>query len=280
MTSKVIGYLFNEPHLTKDDKIFQKLAKKKNIKLVMINTSKDLDEDELEEKIKSCDIFFNNSSEEFSLEIAKTIEALGKKVIDHPISYYFNEDKWLFFVRCKKHKIPVPKTILLSENIATAKRELKKMNCWPAILKRIEGTCGEYVDKAENLKQAEKIISKFWKRGREKLPIIAQELIHSPSYRVTLIGDEIVQTAIKENKGWKSTGVYEKKFKKFKIDKNLDNILKKIKKISGIKICGIDLLKKEKQWVVLEINAQPAFDFFEDEREKIIGKVLDFLKKQ
>jgi len=30
----------------------------------------------------------------------------------------------------------------------------------------------------------------------------------------------------------------------------------------------------------LEVNSTPAFDFFENEREMLIGKVLDFLKKQ
>ena len=276
----VIGYIFNEPSLRKDEEAFLKVAEKKKIKLVMINTAKDLRDDKLQEKIKQCDIFFNNSAEEFSLEIAKMIEVLGKRVIEDPRKFYFDEDKWLFFVKCRENEIPTPNTILLSENINTAKKDLNELNSWPVVLKRIEGTCGEYVDKAENINEAEKIITRFWKNGKEKLPIIAQELILSPSYRVTLIDGKVVQTAIKENHGWKSTGVYEKKFKKFKIDKELKEILNKIYKVSKIKICGIDFLKKDGKWLVLEMNAQPAFDFFEDEREKIIGKVLSFLKKE
>ena len=280
MKRVVIGYLFNENHFCKDERLFLDEAKKKNVELVMINTSKDLDEDFIEEEVKKCDIFFNNSAEEFSLEIAKTIEALGKKVIDRPEDFYDVEDKWLFFVKCKKHNIPTPKTILLSENINTAKKELKKLNSWPIVLKRIEGTMGQYVDKAENIEEAEEIINRFWKKGSEKLPIIAQEMIHSPSYRVTLIGKKIVQTAIKESHGWKCTGVYAKKIGRFKVDKELKKIVDKVAKISKISICGIDLLKKDGKWFVLEINEQPAFDFFEDEREKLIGEVIDFLKKR
>ncbi|MFA4960424.1 MAG: ATP-grasp domain-containing protein [Candidatus Pacearchaeota archaeon] len=278
--NEVIGYIFNEPYLRKDELIFQKVAKKKKIKLLMINTSKDLGENSLQEKIEQCDIFLNNSAEQFSLEIAKTIDALGGKVIDDPRNFYFEEDKWLFFVQCEKNKIPVPKTILLSENLSVAKKELKEMDCWPLVIKRIEGSCGEYVEKAENVNEAEKIIIRFWENGKEKLPIIAQELIRSPSYRVTLIDGKVVQTVIKKNNGWKSTGVYEKNFKKFKVDKKLKKILKKIHEISKIKICGIDLLKKGDEWVVLEINSQPGLDFFENEREKLIGKILDFLKKE
>ncbi len=221
MKKITLGYLFNEANLKKEDKIFLELAKKKNIELIMINTDKYLKEEELEEKIKQCDIFFNNGGDIFSQELAKQIEELGKKVVESSNKYYYDDDKWMFFVKCDKHKIPTPKTILLAENLNMAKREVKEFNQWPVILKRIEGTWGEYVAKAENLDEVEKIINKFWKKGSEKLPIIAQEFIDSPSYRVTVIGDKIVQTALKENKGWKATGIYAHHFKRFKIDSEL-----------------------------------------------------------
>lgn len=277
-----IGYIFNEENLTKDEKIFLELAKKKNINLVMLNTSKDLTEEELEEKIRSCDLFFNNSAEDFSLEIAKTIEELGKRVIDSSKECYYDEDKWMFFLKCKEHKIPTIRTILLSENISTAKKELEEFNSWPVILKRIQGTMGQYVDRAENVRQAEKIINKFWIKGSDRLPIIAQEFVPSESYRVTTIGGKIVQTAIKKAKGWKKTGVHlkDKNVESFKIDKQLEGIVRKLTNAFKIKICGVDLLKKGDKWLVLEVNSQPAFDFFEKERRKIIGEVLDFLKKE
>ena len=280
MKKTTIGYLFNERNLCKDEITFLKLAKQKNINLVMINTSKVIEEEFLEKQIKECDIFFNNSAENFSLEIAKTIEILGKKVIDSPDKFYLTEDKWLFFVKCKQQNISTPKTILLSENINTAIRELKEMNEWPVILKRVEGTCGIYVEKADNISQAEEIIQKFWTKGNEKLPIIAQELILSPSYRITIIGDKIVQTAIKSSKTWKATGVHAMNIKRFKVDKDLKEMIKKLLETCGLKVCGIDLLKKDDKWLFLEINSQPAFDFFEEEREGIIGKVLNFLKKE
>jgi RimK family alpha-L-glutamate ligase len=279
MRKVTIGLIFNEKNLTREEKIFLELAEKKNIELIMINTAKDIEE-EIEDKIKKCDIIFNNSAEEFSTEIAKTIEELGKKVIDSSKKLYYDEDKWMFFLKCKKHKIPTIRTILLSENIPIAKKELRDFNEWPVVLKRIEGTCGEYVDKADNLKEAEQIIKKFWKKGSQRLPIIAQEFIKSPSYRVTIIGDKIVQTALKENKGWEATGVYAHHIKRFKVDKELKKIIKKIIRVFEIKICGIDFLKKNDKWLVLEINSSPGLDFFIRDRKKLIGKILDFLKKE
>jgi [lysine-biosynthesis-protein LysW]--L-2-aminoadipate ligase len=281
MKKIILGYIFNESRLGKDEKAFLKLSKKRGIKLVMINTAKDLDEDELKEKIRNCNLIFNNSAEDLSMEIAKTIEEMGKEVIEPSKSFYYDEDKWMFFLKCQKHKIPTPKTILLSQNFNIAKTELEKFEQWPIILKRIEGTNGQYVDKADNLREAERIINKFWRKGSERLPIIAQEFIKTGiCYRATVINGKIVQTAIKESKGWKASGVSVYSKKKFKVDRQLEGIVRKINKTFKINIYGIDLFKKNGKWIVLEINSEPSFDFFLNERNKIIGLVLDFLIKK
>jgi len=280
MKKKVIGIIFSGKRYGKDEKFFIKEAKKKNIELVFFNTYRDFSEDELERKIKRCDVIYNSSAEDFAIEYEKTIEMLGKKVYDPSSRYYYIEDKWIFYVKCKENKIPTPETILLSENINYAKEELKKHNVWPIILKRVSGTMGQYVEKANNINEAVRIMNKFWKKGSDKLPIIAQEYIASPSYRVTVINNKIVQTAIKESKGWKATGVYAEKIKKFPVGKELRNIVKKVMKTTKISVCGIDLLKRNGKWVVLEVNAEPAYDFFENEREKLIGLTLDFLKSK
>ncbi|MEK6917502.1 MAG: ATP-grasp domain-containing protein [Nanoarchaeota archaeon] len=279
MKKVVIGCIFKGKYLGEDEEMFIKLSKKKNIEMVFLDLERDLDEGKLKEKIKKCEVIYNNSAEDFSIEFEKTIEELGKKVIDTTRTHYTNEDKWIFYLKCKEHGIPTPETILLSDDLNIVKGELKNFDKWPVVLKRVEGTCGEFVEKTETIAESIKIIKK-WGKKNSSIPIIAQEFIKSPSYRVTLINNQIVQTALKQSKGWKATGVYAKIIKKFKIDKKLNDIIKKINKISKIKICGIDFLKKDGQWLALEINSAPGFDFFESEREKILGKVLDFLKKE
>ncbi|MDP3027750.1 MAG: ATP-grasp domain-containing protein [Nanoarchaeota archaeon] len=281
MKNLVAGYLWSGKGLGKEEKIFLKVAKKKNIRLIMVNIFKNIDENKLEEKLKDCEIIYNNTAEEFAIEYVKTVEEWGKKVIDSSRVYYYTEDKWMFFLKCKEKNIPTPDTILLCENITLAKKELKNFNKWPVILKRVEGTCGEFVEKAQSLEEAGKIIRKLWKKGCERHPIIAQEFIDSPSYRVTVIGKKIAQAIIKENKsGWKATGVHAKKFKKFKVDKNLKKLVKRIREMAKISICGIDFVKKGKNWIVLEVNAQPAFDFVEKEREKLVCLTLQLLQEE
>ncbi len=282
MKKITIGYIFNEPYPRRDEKIFMDVAKKKGINLLMLNSAKDLEEDTLAEKTKNCKVFFNNSAEDFALEAVKTLEELGKKVIEPSSIYYYTEDKWLFFMKCEDHKIPTLRTTLLSQNWNIIKKELQKFNEWPVILKRIEGTNGDYVEKADNLKEAERVIKHFWKKGTDRLPIIAQEFVQSLSYRVTVIGDRIAQTAIKDGKGWKKTGVYmlDKNVKDFRIDKELNSIIKKLNKAFRMKVYGVDLFKKNGRWLVLEINSSPGLDFFSKEEKKLVGEILDLLKKE
>jgi len=275
----VIGYIFTAKKIGREEKLFLKLAKKKNIEIVMINLFKRIDEENFENKIRKCDLIYNNTAEDFVIESLKTVEELGKKVIDTSQLYYYTEDKWMFYLKCREHNIPTLETILLSHNLNIARAELKQFGQWPVVLKRIYGTMGEFVEKADNMAEAIMIMKKFQTMDCDKLPVIAQEFVQSSSYRVTIIDKKIVQTALKQSKNWKCTGVFGKKFDKFRIDKNLKKTLTKIINFIKINVCGVDLLKKDGKWLVLEVNTNPALDFIEEEYEHLVDLVLTFLKK-
>jgi glutathione synthase/RimK-type ligase-like ATP-grasp enzyme len=275
----VIGYIFTAKKAGREERMFLRLAKKKNIEIVMINLFKRIEEEEFEKKIRKCDLVYNNTAEDFVIESLKTVEELGKKVIDTSQLYYYTEDKWMFYLKCREHKIPTLETILLSHNLNIARAELKEFGQWPVILKRVYGTMGEFVEKADNLSQAVDIIKKFQKMDCDKLPVIAQEFVQSFSYRVTIIDKKIVQTALKKSKNWKCTGVFGKTFDKFRVDSDLKKILNKVIRFVKINICGVDLLKKNGKWLVLEVNTNPALDFIEEKHEHLVDLVLTFLKK-
>ena len=275
-----IGYIYDNPNLGEYEKLFIKLARKKSIELVFFNLAEELDEAEIEDKAKRCKIIYNSIEDLPALELVKTFEELGKKVMETSNIFYYSEDKWMFFLKCKEHHIPVPETVLLSINLNSIKQELEKFNQWPVVLKRFDKSRGRFVEKADNEEEAIKIIRKFWRKSSERTPLIAQEFVKSYCYRVFAIEGKIVQVALKRGSGWKLTGEYAKRFWKFKPDKKLKKIVKKIAGFTKIKIIGIDLLKKKKGWIALEANAQPDLAFFDSEKEKLVGKVLNFLKKE
>ncbi len=274
----VVGFVYTAKRHGKEEQLFLDLAEKKNMEIEMINLFKKVHDEDFERKVNRCDIIYNNSGEYCVLEPLKTIEEMGKTVIDPSKLYYYTENKWMFNVKCKKNNIPTPKTILLPSNLNLAKAKLQRLNIWPVVLKKVYGCRGSFVEKADNADEALKIMKKFWLRDSERTPIIAQEFIKSHSYRVTMIAGEVVQTVIKKSRGWKATGVNIKKVEKFDVDKKLKKILNRVVKAMKINVCGIDFLKKDGQWMVLEVNAEPGLDFFEDEMPKLVNKVLNFLK--
>ena len=53
-----------------------------------------------------------------------------------------------------------------------------------------------------------------------------------------------------------------KKYRLFKIDRNLERLCKKTARIFSVEWCGIDLLKdKNGNWYIIEINSCPSMDF-------------------
>lgn len=278
--NRTIGYIYYG-FKTLDEKFFLKIAKKKNVGVVLFNLFKKMDLKKVRKKAKSCDIIFNNSGEEEKvIKFIKYLEKIGCKVIETSRSYYRDENKWSLYLKCKKNKIPTPKTILLPNDSNQALKRLANLNRWPIVLKKIHGCQGEFVEKANTLEEAEKFLRIFNEKSKHKQPIMAQNFIYSPSYRVLTINGKIVQTALKKKGFWKKTGVYTKDFKKFRVTSTLKKIVRKISKVSEINICGIDLLRKNSRWYVLELNSAPCLAFFDKEREKLVEKIISFLIKR
>jgi len=275
-----IGYIFYGLRLGKDEKAFLKAAKMHSVKLVIVNTFKKIDFKRLKRRFRNCKIIFNNSAEEKAMKVVKFLEKSKKRVIESSFSYYRDENKWGFCLKCMRKNIPVPKTIMLSKNIDDALNEINEFNKWPVILKRVQGCCGQFVDRAVNIEEAKKTIERFNKKSKNYLPIIAQEFIKSPSYRITMVDGKILQAIVKKKGFWKKTGVYTKDFEKFRVSKKLDKLAKKIYNACSIKICGIDLFKKNNSWIVLEINSQPSYDFLDSEHQMIIERVMRCLVKE
>lgn len=279
MKKKLVVGMLNTGKMGLEERLFLKVAEKKGVKLVMINLSKRFNEKEFEEEVAPCDVIYNNAGEEFVLEPLKAIEEYGKPVVDGSKLYYYTEDKWMCYVKCREHGIPTPKTTLLPSSLALARAELKEFGQWPVVLKRIYGMEGKFVEKADNLAEALAILKSIWAKDIDKLPFVAQEYVKSYAYRVTMIGGKIVQAIIKKSRHWKCTGVYSGDCEKFRVDKKLRALLGKVYRATRINICGVDLLKRGKEWVVLEVNTEPGLVFIRAEYEKMIGHIFDFILK-
>ncbi len=277
MNKSVLGILISGREIPETTQRLVTLAKESFMEVLILNITSEVSQEDLEKMIV-CDIIFNDSGEEYAMNYIKIFENIGIPVVESSKAL-FQESKWNFYKICMKNDIPAPKSILLDNDLDVARKQLEEFNCWPVILKRVVGTWGDYVQRAENVDEAIEVMKKFWEKGNQVMPIIAQEFIDSFSYRVTYIDDEIVQTAIKENNNWKCTGVYAQNFKKFDIDDNLKQVIEKLMKSFDIKICGVDLLKRGDDWLVIEVNTEPALDFFPEEIDFLLKKEIQLIHK-
>ncbi len=264
--------------------LFPELKKRFNV--IFFPIQKDTDYEWLKENSKNVKIVINTAGDvpnvEDSLEMMKTFEGFGKHVIDSSHSFYYKEDKWLFYLTCLKHGFPTPKTHYIPRSISLSKGKLKEiLNDGPVVFKGIFSDTGRAVKRAMNFQEAADVLKSLRKKVGS-MPIIAQQYIPhgTVSYRVTLVGDKIIQSVVKYGKNWKEGKLFWKneKYRSFKVDKNLSSMCKKVASVFGIEWCGIDLMKDEEgKWYIIEVNSCPSMDFVLKDSKRAVGEVSDYL---
>lgn len=110
-----IGFIFSKSQMeSSDEMLIDYLKKNSEIMFIPIENCNIL---EHLKDMKNFPIFLNYSCVSPNtldgLEITKTLESFGKRVINSSESFYYCEDKWMFYLNCVKNKIPTPKTWLI-----------------------------------------------------------------------------------------------------------------------------------------------------------------------
>ncbi len=80
---------------------------KKKFNLIFFPINEDTNYEELKNRSKNIKLLINTAGDipntYDALEIVKTFEQLGKHVIDSSKSFYYREDKWMFYQICLKN---------------------------------------------------------------------------------------------------------------------------------------------------------------------------------
>ena len=279
-----LGIICVEQDKKTDKKLFNSLQEK--FEIILFPIQKDIDFSEMKLKAKDISLVLNNAAywpiTYDSLEIAKTFEGLGKKVIDSTNSLYYHEDKWMFYQTCLKHKLPTPTTYFIPFDILSSPGKLKEIiSSGPLVFKSVLSELGKAVKLARNYKSSLKIIENLHK-STEHMPMIAQKYIpHGKvSYRITMMGNKIIQGVIKYGKNWKEGKLFWKneKYRLFKPDRKLVSLCRKTAKAFGIDWCGIDLMKdSDGKWYLIEINSCPGMDFIVKDIDRMNKELANYL---
>ena len=261
---------------------------KKKFNLVLFPVNEDIDFASLKRQSADLKIILNTAGDQpntfDSLEIVKTFEGLGKHVIDSSKSFYYREDKWLFYQTCVKNNLPTPVTYYIPRNINISKTKLKHiLEDHHLVFKGAFSDTGRAVKKASNFEEAEKVIKELRKKINV-MPLVAQQYIpHGKiSFRVTLAGNKIIQAIIKYGKTWKEGKLFWKneKYRLFKVNRELEKLCKKVARSFGLEWCGIDLLKDEADnWYIIEVNSCPSMDFVIKDMKRSNEELVNYMLK-
>lgn len=265
-------------------KTFFSLLRKK-VDMVLLPVENYIRKEEIESKVSKCSLFLDYATYEpytqIGIELVKTIEHFGVKVINPTKSFYYQEDKWMFYLHCLRHRIPTPETYLLSgeatENIKFLEGILAKGKL---VLKAVDSDKGLCVEKVHNLRRVIQVIRKL--REKTDSALIAQRFLggHKECWRVTVIGDKVVQGVVKKGGSWKVSGARHKKIELFSVPQELKNLAVKVSKAMEMPWCGIDLIEHDGKWQVLEVNGRPSMSMILSDRKRVLNELVNYLYRE
>ncbi len=282
-----IGYVYVQSQKDYEDQFLIKVLKRR-FNLILFPLEKQIDEQKIEEQARLCKLILNNAScEPFTfeaIELSKSFEEFGVKVVNSSHSFYYQEDKWMFYLECLEHSIPTPLTYLISKRFKHSKSRVKKiLSEDPMVIKAVFSDQGTCVERAKNYDEFEHKIKKIIKKNPES-PIIAQKYIknNNMSYRVTLVGNKVVQSIVKFGKTWEQTGMKKTEvYRSFKPDKKLKKLCERASKAFGMKWCGLDLVKDDKSnWYVIEANSCPSITFVLKDTKRVANALVNYLYEE
>lgn len=279
-----IGFIYYKAFYDNLDKLLVKMLSKKKLNVIHLPVEEQIDLETIKSKTKNCKIIFNDAiwgSVTFEgIELSKTLEELGKKVVNSSHSFFYQEDKWMFYLKCLEHKIPTPKTYIIPKelryNSKYIKDILKKHKA--IVLKSVFSDNGDCVERVSNFLMFKYKLNKILKKD-PITPTIAQECIlnQKRSYRVTLINHRIQQAVVKIGKSWKQVGDGDKEyFRKIKVNNTLRKLCERASLAFGMKVCGLDLVYNGK-WYVIETNGCPAMDFIGSDIPRLTKILANYL---
>jgi len=210
--------------------------------------------------------------------LAKALEMSGLKVFNSSRAIEICDNKYLTHLMLSKSNIKMPKTIngLLcyspsyfydTKYIDFVIKELG----FPLVFKESYGSLGKNVYLIENREDLEKIVEKKIYKS-----YIFQEYIKESKgrdIRVIVIGNKVIGAMERVNKNdFRSNIALGGIGYKFEINKKIGKIAVKTSKKLKLDYCGIDILLKNDEPLICEVNSNAFFEEF----EKICGIDIAF----
>lgn len=234
------------------------------------------------EKLRDYDCAYCRASYKYVL-LARSVTSALKEHCYMPLdapSFTIGHDKFLTLLSLQKHKVDMPKTYLAGTT-QNAKEILKQIQ-YPAIIKIPSGTHGKGVMFADSEQSAKSLLDTM---EVFKQPCIIQEYVetNATDIRALVVGGKVVasmkrqaaQGEVRANIHMGGSG------QSYRLQAAGVKMAVRSAEAIHADICAVDLLQKENQHLVIEVNVSPGIQGLTKATGKdIAGEIAQYLFEQ
>ncbi|OQX56643.1 MAG: hypothetical protein B5M53_00445 [Candidatus Cloacimonas sp. 4484_209] len=226
------------------------------------------------ERIDLC-LYENMTNVSTGKLILKHFESMKIPTINTSNAVEISSNKYLTYLELIKNEIPVPK-MFLATSYKTAQKIIENFE-FPIVAKTIYGSGGRGLKLIKSGNEAETYFKNAY------YPVLIQEFIKKDrDIRVFVIDNKAVLGIYRYSKFWiknVDTGARIEKIEE--MPKKLEALAIASAKAIGLQVSGIDILEKDKSYMVSETNSIPGFrKIYEKTGIKIEKLIVEYITKK
>ena len=202
----------------------------------------------------------------FQLAVLRQFEEAGIPCVNNSVAINIVRDKLRTSQILAKHKLPIPKTMMVRYPIDLG---LVENNIgFPCVVKLVTGSYGEGVYLCETMRDYKKLMEFIDTLGANKKTMLVQEYIgYRPGedLRVYVVGGRVLgamkRTAPEGD--FRANITNGGRGENFPLDDEIRYLALEASKILNLDIAGVDLLFDKDGYKICEVNSNPGFSGFE-----------------
>ena len=195
---------------------------------------------------------------DFGKMLLRQLELMGMQTTLSSEALITARNKFLALQSLREAKVPIPRSILLASRPDVM--EAAHFVHYPAILKILSGTQGIGVMRVKSFEETAAIVDTMKAFGEVML---LQEYIPNPGIdiRAFVVGDRVIGSMkrVAQLHEWRSNIHLGAKGMPIELDDHARDIAVRASRAVGLEFSGVDMIMREHEPVVLEVNASPGF---------------------
>lgn len=214
----------------------------------------------------------------FFFDVLEMLENENLRIVNSINSIKFSKNKHKAYYFLKKAGIKIPKTFISNDLVRTYFK-LNELKNW--VFKPISGKGGTGIVITDEKSTAGDLTSLF--AVANKVPILQEFVENDKDIRIIVVGDEVLGGIyrIAKNNIRKNGISLGGEAKAFTPSEELKEIALKSSKTLGCNISGVDIIERENEYCVLEVNSSPGFTGFQKATNiNVYEKIVDYLIKE